>query len=56
MIHGIVRARMTPTVPLTVRNAVGQELAIEALVDTGCSGSLTLPSRFQLTSFALRHR
>jgi clan AA aspartic protease len=44
MIQGTVRPRLVPTVPLTVRNSIGQELAIEALVDTGCSGSLTLPS------------
>ena len=43
MILGIVTADLEATVPLEVQNSAGQALTIEAVVDTGFDGYLTLP-------------
>ena len=43
MITGRVSAHREPVVPLRLRGPSGQELAIEAVVDTGFNGHLTLP-------------
>lgn len=44
MIVGVVNANREATIRLTVRSANGQEHAIEAIIDTGFTGFLTLPS------------
>jgi clan AA aspartic protease len=43
MITGTVNARHEVLVRLPVRNTAGQEQEVEAVLDTGFSGSLTLP-------------
>jgi len=43
MITGVVTAFRRATIPLAVRDATGQEHAIEAVIDTGFDGALTLP-------------
>jgi predicted aspartyl protease len=43
MITGAVNARLEATIRLPVRDAAGQDHEIEAIVDTGFTGSLTLP-------------
>jgi clan AA aspartic protease len=43
MITGVVNARREATIRLPVRDASGQEQEIEVVLDTGFSGSLTLP-------------
>ena len=43
MILGVVNARYEATIRLPVRDAAGREHEIEALLDTGFNGSLTLP-------------
>ena len=44
MIVGVVNQNLEPAVPLVVRTADGQDHEIEAVIDTGFSGFLTLPS------------
>jgi clan AA aspartic protease len=44
MIVGTVNSSLEPTVRVTVRNATGSDHEIEAVVDTGFTGSLTLPT------------
>jgi clan AA aspartic protease len=44
MIHGVVNLRCEAVIPLVVGNPNGQKQFIEAVVDTGFSGFLTLPS------------
>jgi clan AA aspartic protease len=44
MILGTVDSRRTPLVPLVLRPANGDDLEVEAVVDTGFNGSLTLPA------------
>jgi clan AA aspartic protease len=44
MIIGIVNANLEATIRLIVRGAQGQEHEIEAVIDTGFTGSLTLPA------------
>ncbi|MCI0700425.1 MAG: clan AA aspartic protease [Planctomycetia bacterium] len=44
MIHGLVNARYEAVVPLRVRGLVGVELTVDAVIDTGSTASLTLPS------------
>ena len=43
MIQGVVNATLEAVVPLTVQGPAGQSRDIEAVIDTGFSGSLTLP-------------
>jgi len=43
VITGTVNARYEMKVRVPVRNAAGQEQQVEALLDTGFNGSLTLP-------------
>ena len=44
MIVGVVNQNLEPAVPLVVRTADGRDSEIEAVIDTGFSGFLTLPS------------
>ncbi len=44
MIHGVVNLRCEATIPLVVGNSNGQRQFVEAAIDTGFSGFLTLPS------------
>ncbi len=44
MIEGSVNRQLEPTVTLTVGNSPGHEHQIDAVVDTGYSGQLTLPN------------
>jgi clan AA aspartic protease len=43
MITGIVTANHEATIPLVVHGAHGQQEAIDAVLDTGFTGSVTLP-------------
>lgn len=43
MITGVVNARHQATIRLAVHHVNGQKQEVEALLDTGFSGSLTLP-------------
>jgi clan AA aspartic protease len=43
MITGTVNARHEVVIRVPVRNPAGQELEVEAILDTGFTGSLTLP-------------
>lgn len=43
MITGVVNARHEATIRLAVHHANGQKQEVEAILDTGFSGSLTLP-------------
>ncbi len=43
MISGFVTTRLEATIPLAVRNDSGETQELEAILDTGFSGSLTLP-------------
>ena len=44
MITGFVNARLDATIRLSVSGPSGQALEVEAIIDTGFSGFLTLPS------------
>jgi clan AA aspartic protease len=44
MIHGVVNLRCEATIPLVVGNTNGQRQFVEAAIDTGFSGFLTLSS------------
>lgn len=44
MIQGVVNPRCEATLPLVVGNAYGQRQVIDAVIDTGFNGFLTLPS------------
>jgi clan AA aspartic protease len=44
MITGLVNAYREPIIRLTVRGSSGQELELEAVIDTGFNGSLSLPT------------
>lgn len=44
MITGVVDARLEARLPLFVEDAAGQPSCLEAVVDTGFSGFLSLPS------------
>ena len=46
MISGEVKPFDEPIVNLTVRGPVGRELSIPVVVDTGCTGHLTLAPKF----------
>jgi len=43
MITGMVNARYEMAITLSVRNSAGQEQEVEAILDSGFTGSLTLP-------------
>jgi clan AA aspartic protease len=43
MIQGVVNARLEAVVPLRLRGPSGVELSVDAVVDSGYTGSLTLP-------------
>ncbi len=43
MIEGVVNANLEAVVPLSLRGPEGQAREVDAVVDTGYSGSLTLP-------------
>lgn len=43
MIEGVGNAAYEPVIPLTVQGPAGQNREIEAVVDTGYNGYLTLP-------------
>src|SRR5262249_27001318 len=43
MITGVVSARLEATIRLPIRAADGTEREVEAVIDTGFNGSLTLP-------------
>ena len=43
MITGIVNARYEMVIKVPVRNSAGQEQEVEAVLDSGFTGSLTLP-------------
>jgi len=53
MVGTVVNRR--PTVPLTVRGPSGLEVAVEAALDTGFNGFLTLPT-LAVTSLGLPYR
>jgi clan AA aspartic protease len=44
MIHGSVNARREATIRLLVRGPHGQEQDVDAVIDTGFTGQLTLPT------------
>jgi clan AA aspartic protease len=46
MMTGIVNSNREATIRLVVRSAHGREHEIEAIIDTGFTGSLSLPSAF----------
>ena len=43
MIKGVVGESLTPTVALEVKGDAGQSVTVDALIDTGFNGYLTLP-------------
>ena len=43
MIEGFVNTRLEAVVPLSLRGPQGPEREVDAVIDTGYSGSLTLP-------------
>jgi clan AA aspartic protease len=55
MIIGVVNAQTEATIRLPVRTADGREQEIEAVLDTGFNGSLTLPPTV-ITSLGLQWR
>jgi predicted aspartyl protease len=52
MIRGTVSARLEAVIPLRVRGPGGAELDFDAVIDTGFTSSLTLPST-AVTALAL---
>ena len=53
--RGAVNARLEAVVPLRVRGPAGDELEVAAVIDTGYTGSLTLPADVA-TSMGLTRR
>ncbi|MBE9140748.1 clan AA aspartic protease [Nodosilinea sp. LEGE 07088] len=49
MIQGVVNLRREATIPLVVGNANGPRQVIDAVIDTGFNGSLTLPAALVTT-------
>ena len=52
MIQGAVNSALEAVLPLTVQGADGSPQEVEAVIDTGCSGFLTLASAL-VTAFGL---
>ena len=55
MIEGVVNAAYEPVVPLRVQGPSGYTMDIEAVIDTGFTGFLTLPPA-PMTDLRLRYR
>ena len=55
MIQGVVNAALEAIVPLTVQGPSGQTREIEAVIDTGYNGFLTLPQNL-VTELDLAYR
>ena len=55
MIEGVVNAGYEPVVPLRVQGPSGHTMDIEAVIDTGFTGFLTLPPAL-MTDLRLRYR
>lgn len=53
MIRGVVNARRQPIIALTIRGPSGQEVSVDALLDTGHNGALMLPPE-QVETLGLR--
>lgn len=53
MITGVVTDDRQAVVHLTVRGPAGQEQEIEAIIDTGFDGSLSLPSSMAVRAFLI---
>jgi clan AA aspartic protease len=49
MIHGIINDHVEAVVRIRIRGPVGKERVIDAVLDTGFSGSLTLPKSIAMT-------
>ena len=57
MITGSVNAYREPIIGFAIRGPIGQELEVEAVIDTGFNGSLSLPSSLiALLGLAWRRR
>lgn len=55
MITGTITARHEMVIKLALRNSAGQEHEVDAVLDTGFTGSLTFP-RSLIAAFDLRWR
>ena len=55
MIEGVVNAGYEPVAPLLIQDRSGQTREIEAVIDTGFTGFLTLPPGL-VTDLGLRYR
>jgi predicted aspartyl protease len=55
MIQGVVNARLEATIRLRVRASDGSELDVEAVIDSGFTGSFTLPAA-AITALGLAHQ
>ncbi len=55
MIQGVVNARVEATIRLRLRASDGSELDVEALIDSGFTGSLTLPAAV-IAALGLAHQ
>jgi clan AA aspartic protease len=55
MIRGTVSPAREAMIRVTIEGPSGQQLEVEAIIDTGYTGSLTLPSRY-VASLNLRRR
>jgi predicted aspartyl protease len=55
MIQGVVNARLEATIRLRVRASDGSELDLEAVIDSGFTGSFTLPATV-IAALGLAHQ
>jgi clan AA aspartic protease len=55
MIQGVVNARLEATIRLRVRASDGSELDVEAVIDSGFTGSFTLPAAV-IAALGLAHQ